>query len=200
MKIIERSMSGKSLIVVDIQPEYKKFMPSKLVDNLIRYITEKFDKLHQVLFLYNGEELGMISEDDYKIWLIDNGLEEELVDQCHFFDKGYAFFRNIMNQGFDDDAIGALIQYMIKHKIRDSRDMADVDWDSYLREKDSDVAVKEFIKDNEDAIYIPELVDFLKPINNIALCGGGVDECLKEVEFVLDALKKPYELIKRYSY
>ena len=200
MKIIERSMSGKSLIVVDVQPEYKKFMPSKLVDNLIRYINENFDKLHQVFFLYNGEDLGMISEDDYKYWLLENGLDEGIIDQCQFFDKGYAFFRNIMDQGFDDDAIEVLIQYMIKHKITDSRDMDDGDWDSYLKEKDSDVDVKEFIKDNEDPIYIPELVDFLKPINNIALCGSGVDECLKEVEFVLNALKKPYELIKRYTY
>ena len=200
MKIIERSMSGKSLIVVDVQPEYKKFMPSKLVDNLIRYINENFDKLHQVFFLYNGEDLGMIFEDDYKYWLLENGLDEGIIDHFQFFDKGYAFFRNIMDQGFDDDAIGVLIQYMIKHKITDSRDMDDGDWDSYLKEKDSDVDVKEFIKDNEDSIYIPELVDFLKPINNIALCGGGVDECLKEVEFVLNALKKPYELIKRYTY
>lgn len=200
MTFDKKSVSGKTLIVVDIQPEYKRWMPARLTSHVIMYINEKFDELKSVLFLYNGEELGMISEGDYKDWLIENGLDEEILNHCKFFDKGYAFFRNAIDGGLDDDAIIALVQYMMKNNIYDSRDMTASDWKSYLKEKDADEHVLEFVKDNEDAVFIPDVVNILKPINNILLCGGGVNECLKEIEFVLKALKKPYELIKRYTY
>jgi hypothetical protein len=43
-------------------------------------------------------------------------------------------------------------------------------------------------------------MDFLKRYNNIVLSGGGINECLKEVEIALKALKKPYQVDKNYTY
>jgi hypothetical protein len=34
----------------------------------------------------------------------------------------------------------------------------------------------------------------------IVVCGGGVNECLKEVEIALQALDKPYNVLTQYTY
>jgi hypothetical protein len=47
---------------------------------------------------------------------------------------------------------------------------------------------------------IYEVMDFLKKYNNIILTGGGINECLKEVEIALLALDKPYRILKEYTY
>ena len=42
--------------------------------------------------------------------------------------------------------------------------------------------------------------EILKKYNNIYMMGGGINECLKEIEIALKALNKPYELNKKYCY
>ena len=56
------------------------------------------------------------------------------------------------------------------------------------------------MEDSEDCINIPELMEFLSPYNNIVLVGGGVHECLREVELAMDALDKNYETWNRFTY
>jgi hypothetical protein len=56
-------------------------------------------------------------------------------------------------------------------------------------------------EDLEDiGLDIYEVMDFLKKYNNIILTGGGINECLKEVEIALLALDKPYRILKEYTY
>jgi hypothetical protein len=43
-------------------------------------------------------------------------------------------------------------------------------------------------------------MDFLKRYSNIVLTGGGINECLKEVEIALKALKQPYQIYSTYTY
>ena len=49
-------------------------------------------------------------------------------------------------------------------------------------------------------INIPDLMDFLKRYSNIVLTGGGINECLKEVEIALNSLDKPYKVLTQYTY
>jgi len=50
-------------------------------------------------------------------------------------------------------------------------------------------------------INIPDLMDFLKKYGTkIILCGGGIRECLKEVEIALMALDKNYNILTKYTY
>ena len=51
-----------------------------------------------------------------------------------------------------------------------------------------------------DMINIPDLMDFLKNYSNIVLLGGGVNECLKEVEIALLALNKNFNVINKFTY
>jgi arabinogalactan endo-1,4-beta-galactosidase len=43
-------------------------------------------------------------------------------------------------------------------------------------------------------------MDELVKYNNIIMCGGGINECLKEVEIALNALGKPFKVLTQFTY
>ena len=85
-------VSGKHLIVIDVQPEYKQYF-SHMINDFIGFLNGNFSEMDQLTFFYNGDNIGMISEANYKYWLYENGLDEEIIESSNFYDKGYGFFR-----------------------------------------------------------------------------------------------------------
>ena len=143
----------------------------------------------------------MISESSYIDWLLELGVEEHVINDATFYDKGYAFFRYCMDSSISENNIVDLVKFMIKHDITDSRDINGDMWNNYMEETNhSQEDVRELMEEADDMIYIPELMDFLKNFNNIVLCGGGINECLKEVEIALLALNKQYNMLSQYTY
>ena len=190
--------NGKDLIIVDIQPEYIKAI--NFLGNFISFLNENHDKFNSVVFLYNGyDTLGMINEGEYISWWLEEGLSEEVIDSSKFYDKGYAFFRYCIDEGIDDDQITNLIKYMIENGVNDSRDLDEEFWDGFINEY-GDEDIRELLEFSGDCINIPDLMDELSDYNNIVMCGGGIYECLKEVEIALNALGKKYQVISRYTY
>jgi len=49
-------------------------------------------------------------------------------------------------------------------------------------------------------ISIPDLMDFINDFDNIILLGGGINECLKEVEISLMVLNKGYQIEHDFTY
>jgi predicted DNA-binding protein (MmcQ/YjbR family) len=189
-------------VSVDIQPEYQSHFTFKL-GNYINFLTEIYPTVHDIVFFYNGADtLGMISEDDYKYWLVENGLSEDIVDSIKFYDKGYAFFRYCMDEGIDDEAVANFVRYMYQHDINDSRNMTREHWANYLRvyRKTDKRQLYDLLKSSDDLVNIPDLMEYIKQYNNLVLVGGGVNECLKEVEIALKALNKPYDIYKTFTY
>jgi len=200
--LMEQSLSGKTLISVDIQPEYEKNLSFRL-PNFIQFLVDSWPEIHDLVFLYNGAEtLGMVSEQDYKIWWLENELPEEIVDRATFYDKGYAFFRYCMDSSLDEDVTANFVRFMYQNDIRDSRDMTRDMWAKYLREyrRTDRKEAYELLQHAGDCVNVPDLMDFIKHYNNIVLVGGGVNECLKEVEIALKALQKPYQVYSKYTY
>ena len=205
-KILENSgvnvVGGANLITVDVQPEYQDYLSFNL-QNYLQFLNENIENLNSLTFLYNGKDtLGMVSEQDFQYWLIENGFEEENLYDARYYDKGYAFFRYCMDEGIDDDEIVSLIQFMIRHNINDSRDIDEQMWIDFMTETNADQSdVKDLLEIADDMINIPDLMDFLKNYGGkIILTGGGINECLKEVEIALMALKKPYNVLTQYTY
>jgi hypothetical protein len=197
-----QSFSGKTFISVDIQPEYEKSFGFK-THQYISFLSEIYDEVNQLVFLYNGvDTLGMISEFDYKTWLIENGLSEEILESSIFYDKGYAFFRYCMDSGIDEDSVSNFVRFMYENDIHDSRDLDRNAWAQYLRQyrKIDKKEVYNLLKTSGDSVHIPDLMDFLKRFNNVVLTGGGVNECLKEVEIAFKALNKPYSVYSKFIY
>lgn len=156
----------------------------------------------RLFFLYNGAEtLGMIDETSYKVWLYELGVSEDVIYNSVFYDKGYAFFRYCMDEGISEDSIVELVRYMVEHGINDSRDIDSDMWDSFMEETGNDMDdVRGLLENAADMVSIPDLMGFLERYSGIVLMGGGIDECLKEVEIALMALGKNYDVYSEYTY
>lgn len=198
----ENAFRGKSLISVDIQPEYQSHLTFNLYD-YVNFLNENFNSFGDLIFLYNGaDSLGMISENDYKSWWYENDLLEDIIQSSRFYDKGYAFFRYCMDSSIDEDVIVNFVKFMYDNDITDSREMTRETWAKYLRKhrKIDKTELYSLLKNSDDMVNIPGLMTFLKTVNNIVLTGGGINECLKEVEIALKSLGKSYLLFKKYTY
>jgi hypothetical protein len=197
--INEIAVNGKTIINVDIQPEYEAYIKTFNLTTWAKFLN-KSAKTNKIVFLYNGADtLGMTSEEDYRYWLIEKGVR--ITDNAVFYDKGYAFFRYCMDSNIDQDNIVDLVQYMMKNNINDSRDIDTDMWNDYMATTGHDQQdVRDLLEEAGDMINIPDLMDFLQPYSNITLTGGGINECLKEVEIALLAMNKPFTILNEYTY
>jgi hypothetical protein len=190
-----------NLISVDIQPAYENAFSFNIYA-FVEFLNNNFDTLNTLTFLFNGPDLGYPNENEYKDWLIEIGLNENIINSSYFYDKGYAFFRYCMDEGIDDEELVDLIKYMISYNINDSRDIDEKMWNNFMLEYNYDQSdIRDLLEVADDMINIPDLMDFLKNYSGkIILCGGGIKECLKEVEIALMALDKNYNILTKYTY
>jgi len=196
---LTEGVSGKHLVVVDVQPEYQDGFGG-MSSELAEFINENMRHLDRISFLYNGADtLGMIELGEYQRWWYEQGLDEEIAFEAHYYDKGYAFFRYCMDEGIDEDAITNLVRYMIEQDVHDSRDLEVEFWNGFIN-KYGDEDVRDLVEFSDDALWIPDLMDELKGYGNIVICGGGVNECLKEVEIALNAMDKPFTTLSQFTY
>ena len=197
--LTEATLNGKTIINVDIQPEYQSYI--SFINKWVNFLNQSAEN-NRIVFLYNGQDtLGMVSESDYINWLFDLGVDEDVINNAIFYDKGYAFFRYCLDNSIDEEAIVDLVKYMLTNDITDSRDIDEDMWNDFMNTTDhSRQDVRDLLENADDLINIPDLMDFLQNKNNITLTGGGINECLKEVEIALLALDKPYSIISEFTY
>jgi len=88
---------------------------------------------------------------------------------------------------------------MWENNIYDSRDMDEESWIEVSEDMVYPEELKEFL-DSGDNLFIPEAMDFMSKYRNLDICGGGVHECLLEVEILLEALNINYNTIRKFTY
>lgn len=198
--LYENKVSGKTIINVDIQPEYQQWVTFDLND-WANFINNNAAQ-NRIVFLYNGADtLGMIEEYAYKDWLFELGIDEDVIENAIFYDKGYAFFRYCMDNSIDENDVAQLVRFMITHNINDSREIDEEMWNQFMEETSNSLEeVRDLLENADDMISIPDLMDFLDRFSNIVLTGGGINECLKEVEIALLAMNQPYNIISEFTY
>lgn len=170
------------LVVVDVQPEYESNATFDIGD-MLRSAAEDYSS---ILFLFNGEDtLGMISEPALKDYYFekldyDEEVYDELLSKSEFFDKGYGFFREVMDSDvcFDRNQIVKIVKHMLDNDIQDIRDLDEEDVEA--------IGVNELLFDDlEDyGFYIPELSEVLPNWGGSSLVGGARYECMAEVEIL----------------
>lgn len=198
--ITENIVQNKTIVNVDIQPEYEKWITFN-VTQWVNFINKNSEN-NSVVFLYNGADtLGMISLNEYQYWLMELGIGEDVIMNSRFYDKGYAFFRYCMDNNIDEQKIVDLVKYMVRHNINDSREIDEDMWNNFMEETNNSLSdVRDLLESAGDMINIPDLMDFIKNYNNIVLTGGGINECLKEVEIALLSLDKNYNVLSQFTY
>lgn len=211
MQVAEIITEGRShpVIVVDVQPAYASYGP-KVCKKIVQFVN---NQTGPVLMFVNAEKDGMTDDtiDDVAYWWEEQaGLtydeEDDPVSNINWnrfqiVDKGYGYFRNWMDQRVDPKFIIQLIRYMYQHKLNDIRDDLDgvykymthnpvggqiVDWQDWM--------------EDEPFIINWASVAQLKRFNGAYLVGGGRDECLREVELLMNAFNIRYKRIDSLVY
>ena len=197
--LFEQDQGSKgSLVVVDIQPEYESNTPFDIGD-MLRTAAEEYSR---VLFLYNGADtLGMIDEGGLRNYYFeklnyDEETFDELMSVAEFFDKGYGFFRDVMDSDicFDRSSVIKIVKYMIDNNVQDIRDLEE--------EAVNNVGVSELLFDDlEDyGFWVPELQDVLPRWNGSDIAGGARNECLAEVEILGTAQGLSFNQVGQFIY
>lgn len=179
--------AGNNLIICDIQPDYS------VSQSLLHKLIKKIKNFNNILWLYNGNEtVGTDDKESIINWINEYfDYNEQIINMLdskniEWFDKGYAFIRDVMDTGvMNDSQILQTIRYMTKIGKTDIRDLEEKD----LKKLGIDFSVDDY------GFYIPvDLIDFLKKYKSGHIVGGGKDECLKEVLYFTKAYKLGYKV------
>lgn len=164
-----------NVIIVDVQPQYKKYIHFKM-----NAFVEFLNVQRNLLFFYNGETVGSEdNKDSIKNWLYDYDMNEAKVEDAEYIDKGYGFFRGWMDIGIEPGTLKKAIRFMLEKRVTDSRDIEEEDWRKAIPSLDDEASSDWY----QEPIFLPGEINigFLKKWQGSYICGGGKNECLKEV-------------------
>ena len=179
-----------NVIIVDIQPEYSGYI--RFMDKFTSFLNNQ----RRILCFYNGSDVGSNDKEiDIIEYFIDNGLDEnKAYKDIKYIEKGYGFFRGWMDGGVDPGTIKKAIRFMVSKKVNDSRDISREEWTKKLGDIWSYASY-------DDPIYLPDIrINELKRWSGSYLCGGGKDECLKEIQILFSVFNIKYILVKEFIY
>lgn len=187
-------VTSRPVIVVDIQPAYGPTGCDRIIDDFVDFINRSNSK---ILYFYNGAEDSGLTEDsqqDVVYYLLDNGLEEDKLDNIvKFKDKGYGFLRDWMDNGIDDSTIIRTLRYMYQHRINDSREIPE--------EVFTDITDNQIEDQESMIIYVPDIsISELRSFNNSVIVGGGRSECLRELQLIMNSFNIKYKEIQELIY
>lgn len=203
-------------IVVDVQPEYCNDIPRRFVsfssvcEKIIKFVTKQTGP---VLMFVNAETSGFSTDTIQEIkafWEDTIGYNGENDEDYYSYDspinwnrfeivdKGYGHFRTWMDNEIQENIIIATIRELYQQKKYSTEDLE-------FDEKNltpMQVKIKETIEDmNGDHIYINwTSVSQLKRFSGAYIMGGGRNECLREVELLMNAFNIKYKRIDSLVY
>lgn len=96
-----------------------------------------------------------------------------------------------MDQGVNDAAIIRMIRYLYQHKLNDARELDD---EEYIQIMGSDK-----LRDEPFSINWTSVTQ-LKRFSGAYLVGGGRNECLREIELLMNAFNIRYKRIDLLVY
>jgi hypothetical protein len=205
------------VIVVDVQLAYSNGYNDSLLAKIIKFVNKQTGP---VLMFVNAEDQGLTDDTIPSIKQYWNdticpeeeryGYNEETdnyfenpncptIDWTRFqiVDKGYGYFRSWMDHGVSEAVIIKVIRAMYQYKISDTRQFEDIDplllpnlvgseWDQWMY---------------YDSIQIYwTSVAQLKKFNGAYIVGGGRNECLREIELLMNAFNIRYKRIDSLVY
>jgi len=211
------------VIVVDVQPEYSGMNDgdeSPVFEEIIEFVNKQTGR---VLMFVNAEETGISGDsiqgvmDYWNDTVCGYGGEEDRYDydeeteeytdkECEdeinwsrfeIVDKGYGYLRGWMDQGIDDRVIIKVIREMYQQRVTDSRMLWDEEGGDEYEQHMTELGLGE-ISDNISVEWTS--VTQLREFSGAYLVGGGRNECLREVELLMNAFNIKYKRIDQLVY
>lgn len=192
-------------IVVDVQPEYTGINDgSELpwIDDMMQFLNRQTGP---ILMFVNAENDGLTADTvaDIREYWSDSGFTDW--DRVTIVDKGYGYFRGWMDGGIPEKFIIATIRLMYQQRVDDSRELfGGEDSDTYREEfarwfAHNDVPFEEGVLSDPLSINWTS-VSQLKKFGGGYIMGGGRNECLREVELLLNAFNIRARRINDFIY
>ena len=203
-RILKESIDSSTLVIVDVQPAYEDYIPFD-IGEMLEWAHQNYSK---ILILWNGPDLGFVDQKGLKSFYFEKlaeytgdyeGADEtiwEFSQKSEFFDKGYGFFRDLM----DDDRcyprqyIVKIIKYMLDNNVTMLYDLSE--------EQFAEIDVPDLMFDElqDYGFSIPELADELPNWNGADIVGGDENECMAEVLILGTAQGLSFNKISQYIY
>lgn len=214
MRAADFLVEGKNtpVIVVDVQPAYAQYGP-QVCENIVQFVNNQSGP---VLMFVNAERDAMTDDsiESIQYWWEDlAGADYDAYDndpnytgpinwnRFQIVDKGYGWFRTWMDQGVQPKFIIQLIRYMYQRKINDIRHDIDGVYE-YMTHNPVGGQIVDWQDWMEDEPFIINWTSVaqLKRFNGSYLVGGGRNECLREVELLMNAFNIGYKRIDSLVY
>lgn len=210
------------VIVVDVQPEYSGMNDgneSSVFPQIINFVNKQTGP---VLMFVNAEDQGISGDtiQDIKQYWDDTicpeeeryTYDEETDDYIEnpncpkinwqrfaIADKGYGYFRSWMDHGIEPATIVATIRELYQQKKSDSRELQ---FPAFNRRTPQQSLIMGAMQEmGDDPISVDwTSVSQLKRFNGAYIVGGARDQCLREVELLMNAFNIKYKRIDSLIY
>lgn len=201
------------IICVDVQPEYSSTEPDKLED-IVKFVA---GRTGPVLMFVNAEETGVSGDtiDSIKHYWeeiisptnYDEDEDEEKESPINWnrfkiIDKGYGHLRAWMDLGVPENVIIKMIRLLYQEKKTDSRDLFGGEDSSEYAYSIKEFMGNDYIRGIEDEYFAVNWVSvsLLKKFSGAYIVGGGRNQCLREVELIMNAFNIKYKRINHLVY
>jgi len=202
----EELTEGKNTpcIVVDVQPEYTGLNDGNelpWIDEMMAFLNKQTGP---ILMFVNAEDQMMSGDtiDDVNVYWEDSGFDPSNWDRVQVVDKGYGYFRAWMDSGVPESGIIKTIRAMYQQKITDSRELFNgEDDENYIENMNQLLGNDDWVSLYDDGLSVEwTSVGQLKRFSGAYIMGGGRDECLREVELLMNAFNIKYKRIEDFVY
>jgi len=200
-----------NVILVDFQPVHSTSTRltgpggyDTSLSNAIEYLNNFNGK---ALIFYNGMDVGIEdTEEEVQEHYFERGLNTNA--DLNFMEKGYAFLRGWMDNNIEDWMIIKVFRYMYNNRLNDSRDIEEDQLKAILSDGNRKVNNVYGIDDDlihtmtTDNIYCAPWFEpnDLKRYTPALMGGGGRDECLREIELMMNAFNFKYKRVRDWIY
>lgn len=178
------------LLVVDVQPAYDNWCM-----HIARDVAKRINNTRKsTVIMWVGEGLTPDTEEDVRCYLREHGARPGKLSECAFIEKDYGFFRPWMDSSsYSREHIITVGTEMMRQRLTCSEQL---DVLSILGEDcTSDLTL------GRDAIHLPSFdTCALHYFDKLDTCGGGLNECLAEIELFLDMRNTPYTQLTHLTY
>jgi hypothetical protein len=203
MRITEIITEGRAhpVIVVDVQPEYSGMNDgdeNSVFTEIINFVNQQTGP---VLMFVNAEDQGLSGDTVQSIreYWEDSGFAPENWRRVQIADKGYGYLRSWMDSGIEPATIIATIRELYQQRKTDSRELQFPASNRRTPQQSLIMGAMQEMEDDPISVNWTSIAQ-LKRFSGAYLVGGARDQCLREVELLMNAFNIRYKRIDSLVY
>lgn len=203
MRVQEIITEGRAhpVIVVDVQPEYSGMMDgdeNSVFTDIINFVNQQTGP---VLMFVNAEDQGLSGDtiQGIKEYWDDSGFAPENWRRVQIADKGYGYLRSWMDHGIEPAVIIATIRELYQQRKTDSRQLQFPPFNKRTPQQSLIMGAMQEMEDDPISVNWTSIAQ-LKRFTGAYIVGGARDQCLREVELLMNAFNIRYKRIDSLVY